>query len=56
MIHFTGLGSAGTMCVLIALKIIKEFVIKIERNAKKRIKAILSASLSFLPDFSPRAQ
>jgi hypothetical protein len=34
MMHFTGLGSAGTMCVLIALKTINPFVIKIERTSK----------------------
>jgi hypothetical protein len=56
MMHFTGLGSAGTICVLTALKTIKQLVIKIDRNAKRRIKEILSASLLFLPDFSPRAQ
>jgi hypothetical protein len=55
-IHFTGLGSAGTICVRTALKTINPFVIKIERNIKNRMAAILSASLLFLPDFSPRAQ
>jgi hypothetical protein len=56
MMHFTGLGSAGIICVLTALNTINEFVMRIDRNAKRRIKAILSASLLFLPDFSPRAQ
>jgi hypothetical protein len=56
MMHFTGLGSAGMMCVRTALKTINALVTKIERNIKRRIRAILSASLLFLPDFSPRAQ
>jgi hypothetical protein len=56
MMHFTGLGSAGTICVLDTPKIMKQLVIKMERNIKSLIRAILSASLSFLPDFSPRAQ
>jgi hypothetical protein len=36
-----------------ALKIINPFVIKMERNIRRRIIAILSASLSSFPDFSP---
>jgi hypothetical protein len=56
IIHCIGFGSAGTICVLTALKTINEFVKRIDRNPKSLMRAILSASLSFLPDFSPRAQ
>jgi len=55
MMHLIGSCGTSFQCRN-AFATINEFVMKIDRNAKRRIKEILSASLLFLPDFSPRAQ